>query len=112
MLALYSKIGGSRCVCAAMRRQAGERIAVFQTPNYPRPVTLRDVDDCLDATNEMFSKDKGDYFASQGVNFINVVRYYNKVKMLERCFNTTENKLWYNYIINFVIYVVTILVIY
>ena len=86
--------------------QGGERIAVFQAP-----VTLSDVDDCLDATNEMLSKDKGEYFASQGVNFINVVRYYNKVQMLERCYNTTESKRWYDSITNFVIYILVIMVI-
>jgi hypothetical protein len=70
-----------------------QRHSVFQVPHPRTKVTYRCIQELKDATFNLKVVDRIDYFEANGVNCINVERYLEYTKELNRLFH--KNLQWY-----------------
>lgn len=70
-----------------------ENYQVFQHKNihFKNNVTIRDVDDYLEAVYKLKKTDKDDYFMSHGLDYDRCYEYINIVKYLNRCWKMKHN---------------------
>lgn len=72
-----------------------ENYQVFQHKNitYNNNVSIRDVDDHLEAVHKLKKTDKDDYFMSHGLDYDRCYEYINIVKYLNRCWTMKHNNM-------------------
>jgi hypothetical protein len=87
---LYHRSSAPRYVTKASREETGyDRLSVFQTSHYMR-VSIHDIEDLKTASTGMNMDDKINYFESNGVNYTNVIKYYDYVMDLNKRIQTKE----------------------
>jgi len=70
-----------------------QQATVFQVKPPICKVTYRDVSDALEVSRKMSIRDKRDYFYSNGIDYDNVVKYWDHVNYMERCVLRSDNTL-------------------
>lgn len=62
-----------------------QKATVFQVKPPICKVTYRDISDALEVSRKMSTRDKRDYFYSNGIDYDNVEKYWDHVNYIERC---------------------------
>eukprot|EP00798_Chlamydomonas_sp_ICE-L_P032739 gene32739-33880_t len=87
LTAVKARVQSARALRVITHASAqGQDRAVFQA--LPQlDITLYDIQDCFEATRDLRPSDRRDYFVSHGIDYDNVLNYYDSVKTLEHTFD-------------------------
>lgn len=78
-----------RHIVKASKHTGCDMLPIFQASRDIR-VSIHDIEDLKEATSSMKLDDKLDYFESNGVNYKNVVKYYDYVMKLNKLLESSE----------------------